>query len=536
MPGPDGNHPRLEPPARTVSSSVPWLILCSLLVVNSCAVAPATVRRVMKPVKGDPHALLTAALQPAADPGSSPALAQLVELWKRRRLPAKADVTPPDGRLGVIYHVEFVGSGHGEYPLDYFDEINPAADFSIRPLKHHVRSGAGAPLTALRENRHQAPIERYFPPEAITRPLTALARPGPVRAGVQPVRIELLCPMMNDSVVVDGRSQPLAADFSVPWAAALARAGKLNQSRVADMLTRKPRREPQIYLMEPYDPRREPLIMIHGLLSTPLVWADLSNELWADAEIRKRYQIWHFLYNTSAPALYSARLLRTQLRELRAMLDPERDDPAMKRTTLLTHSMGGLVGKALAVQPRDSFWEAAFNVPHQSLKLSAEDRAMLDEAFEWQPDRTIHRIIFIAVPHRGSAFADNLAGRIGAWITPPPASFQSFYARISAANPGAFTPAYEELGRGRLDSVHSLSPHQPTLRILAELPYAQPVSIHSIIGNRGRNGPVERGSDGIVPWTSSHVDGAESELIVPCGHSAVQHPMTVAEIKRILKL
>jgi hypothetical protein len=127
-----------------------------------------------------------------------------------------------------------------------------------------------------------------------------------------------------------GVRQPLAADFSVPWAAALARAGKLNQLRVLDMITPQPKREPRLYLMEPYDPNKEPLIMIHGLLSTPLAWAELSNDLWADETIRRRYQIWHYLYNTSAPALYSSRLLRAQLRELRQLLDPENDDPAMR--------------------------------------------------------------------------------------------------------------------------------------------------------------------------------------------------------------
>jgi hypothetical protein len=228
--------------------------------------------------------------------------------------------------------------------------------------------------------------------------------------------------------------------------------------------------------------------------------------------------------------------LRVQLRELRRMLDPEGDDPAMQRTTLVTHSMGGLVGKALAVRPGDAFWTAALRVPHQSLKLSADDRAMLEEAFEWEPDTTIRRILFIAVPHRGSALADRFAGRIGSWITAPPHPFRTFYERVSKDNPGVFTPPYEALGRGRLDSVSSLSPYQPTLAILAKLPYARPVEIHSIIGNRGRPGPVEASSDGIVPYSSSHLDGVESETIVPAGHSAMRHPQTVEEIKRILKL
>ncbi len=43
-------------------------------------------------------------------------------------------------------------------------------------------------------------------------------------------------------------------------------------------------------------------------------------------------------------------------------------------------------------------------------------------------------------------------------------------------------------------------------------------------------------SDGIVPYWSSHMDGAESELVVPSSHSAHQNPQAIAEVKRILKL
>jgi pimeloyl-ACP methyl ester carboxylesterase len=508
---------------------------CGLLLLNACAIAPAGVKRVSKPEEGRTlPELLSTALKSPDDPGSTHALAHFVERWKQQRLPAQ-DTVPADGG-GVAYHVRFTGTECGGYPLDYFDEISPAADFEVRKLKHHMRAGVGAPLTALRENRHRTPLETWFPPEVISRPLTAIVRLGAVRGGIQDVRIELLCPVRHPTVVLNGRRQPLAADFTVPWAAALARSGKLNQSRVFDMLTPNPKRQPQLFMMEPYDPNREPLIMIHGLLSTPLVWAELSNELWADDAIRTRYQIWHFLYNTSAPALYSTRLLRAQLKDLRKLLDPEGDDPAMQRTTLLTHSMGGLVGKALAISPGDAFWKAAFEVPHESLKLSDADRKTLEDAFEWEADPTIHRIIFICVPHRGSDFADNFIGRLGRWITMPPQPFQAFYERISSANPGVFTPDYEELGRGKLDSVNSLSPRQPTLRILAELPFARRVRTYSIIGNRGRVGPLELSSDGLVPYNSSHITGVESETIVPCGHSAVDHPKTVAEIRRILKL
>jgi hypothetical protein len=125
---------------------------------------------------------------------------------------------------------------------------------------------------------------------------------------------------------------------------------------------------------------------------------------------------------------------------------------------------------------------------------------------------------------------------LGHALVNPPNEFRSFYQRISAANPGAFTEAYAELGEGKLDSVGSLSPKQPTLQILPDLPLRYPVQLHSIIGNRGKEGPLEESSDGIVPYWSSHIAEAVSEKIVPSGHAALEDPDAIAEVKRILLL
>jgi hypothetical protein len=67
---------------------------------------------------------------------------------------------------------------------------------------------------------------------------------------------------------------------------------------------------------------------------------------------------------------------------------------------------------------------------------------------------------------------------------------------------------------------------------LADLPIKVP--FHSIIGNRGiDNGPDS--SDGVVAYRSSHLEGAESEKIIPAGHNLFSNPGTVADIKRILE-
>jgi hypothetical protein len=71
------------------------------------------------------------------------------------------------------------------------------------------------------------------------------------------------------------------------------------------------------------------------------------------------------------------------------------------------------------------------------------------------------------------------------------------------------------------------------VRLLRE-PHKE-VPFHSIIGDRGL-GDGEQGSDGVVPYTSAHLAGAASELIVPTDHAATAHPLTVLEVKRILHL
>ena len=416
--------------------------------LGSCAIAPASLQRtdlnreVECPDCGKSlEELIAVALKDPASETSSHALAHFVEEWKEQRNADRGTLDLPrsDGTVQRL-RIRFVLGAHGAYSLDYFDEIRPATDYKVEKIAHHRRAGYGAPLVALRENRGRTPIEKYYPPEAISRPLTAVVDSVARGGGVREVRIELLCPLQNDEVRVQGRNRPLAADFSVPWAALLARTGELNKSAVADLLRPEPHREPQLYLMEPYQPDKIPLIMIHGLLDTPLAWMQLSNDLWADDEIRSRYQIWQYLYNTSAPALYSGRILSTQLRELRPMLDADGRDPAMRSTTLLAHSMGGLVSRRLITRPGDAFWKAAFTQPIESLQLSAADRAQLQEAFFWEPVGHVDRVIYIAVPHRGSGYADNVIGRIGRWLVKPPNRFEGFYKRISSANPGANLP------------------------------------------------------------------------------------------------
>jgi hypothetical protein len=62
------------------------------------------------------------------------------------------------------------------------------------------------------------------------------------------------------------------------------------------------------------------------------------------------------------------------------------------------------------------------------------------------------------------------------------------------------------------------------------------VPAHTILGNRGRRHPLRRSSDGVVPYRSAHLPAAVSEVVVPTGHGGFDHPKSIAELKRILRL
>ena len=70
------------------------------------------------------------------------------------------------------------------------------------------------------------------------------------------------------------------------------------------------------------------------------------------------------------------------------------------------------------------------------------------------------------------------------------------------------------------------------------LPLDRSIPFHSIMGDRGRGGNLDRtrpqSTDGLVPFWSAHLDGAESELTVPSGHWVHLHPEGQAEIRRLL--
>ena len=98
--------------------------------------------------------------------------------------------------------------------------------------------------------------------------------------------------------------------------------------------------------------------------------------------------------------------------------------------------------------------------------------------------------------------------------------------------PGAMMPgAAKFYAGGRFSAVRTLSPKSTALIALSKLPIEVP--FYSIIGQQ-HPGIKERGSDGVVPYWSSHLEGAASERIVHGGHGVIDNPEAIDEVIQIL--
>jgi hypothetical protein len=90
-----------------------------------------------------------------------------------------------------------------------------------------------------------------------------------------------------------------------------------------------------------------------------------------------------------------------------------------------------------------------------------------------------------------------------------------------------------EMRRKSLTAVDGMSPKNPVTLKMADVPVAPGVKAHSIIAIQTR-GDYRKGDDGIVKYTSAHVDYVESEFIVRSFHSCQDKPETIEEVRRIL--
>ena len=367
-----------------------------------------------------------------------------------------------------------------------------------------------------------------YPRDGLIIPATAVYR----RVGDAPH----LCLLTGkNSTELNGSTYPLRIDNVAPVTVMARRGRHVAQAGFQNMLRPGAMRERMgIYLTEPYDPNKITLLLVPGLQSTPFAFVDLMKAMRLDPMVGKRVQVWTFLYATGTPVLFNALELRQELEKTVRILDPHDRDFATRHIVVVGHSMGGLMAHTLVSTSGEKMWNALFVVPPQRLKGDKATIRRLAEALHFQRNPRVVRVIFAASPHRGSKLAESWIGHFAASLIHLPTDLQSDIVNIVSANPDAATPLAKAFHRKlNISSVRTLSPDDPALQALAALPVE--VQFHSIIGQHNA-GPIEQSSDGVVPYSSAHLDGAASELVVRSGHGVCEKPDAQREVIRILWL
>ena len=194
--------------------------------------------------------------------------------------------------------------------------------------------------------------------------------------------------------------------------------------------------------------------------------------------------------------------------------------------------MGGCVSRLLVTDSGRQIWDKMFTVPPDRMEVTPEHKHIITESTIFAHRPEIGRVIFISSPHRGADLASGWMGRLGARLVQLPAAL---------VKTGADEARYEKHAAGDLhlnrypSSVDTLAPNNDFVVALATVSLAPGIPYHTIVGDRGR-GDSPKSSDGLVPYWSSHLDGVESELVVPSDHGANRNQQAIVEVKRILKL
>jgi pimeloyl-ACP methyl ester carboxylesterase len=412
----------------------------------------------------------------------------------------------------------------------------PVAELEVEGLATRYRwSGVGAPLAASTEPLDPAKgFDDYVQPW-VKVPVTALLRMEDVEhqlaTGRVAGRLTLEEPVRRREVRIDGQVVSLEAETTASLAYTLAES-PVWQREIGGFLQRivPVEKGTQLASLSPYKPGRIPVVLVHGTASSPGRWAQMMNELGNDPRIGPRVQGWLFTYDTGNPIAYSAMLLRESLQKMVQTLDPEGKDPALRDMVVVGHSQGGLLAKMTVIDSGDSFWRLASSRPFDEIDLDPEQRETARKIAFLKPVPSVTRVIFIATPQRGSYVAGSWLAHQAARLIVLPTNVTRLGTDLITRNKGKLDARFSGLGT----SVVGMTPGSPAIQTLSSIPIAPGVAAHSIIAVKDPDEPLEKADDGVVEYSSAHVDGVESEYVVASGHSCQDNPHTINEVRRIL--
>jgi len=456
---------------------------------------------------------------------------------------------------GFVYSFEAYGKEielaidvNGPWHDDDFDRFEFVSDYDVQGLNNeHQTFGLGVPLIAIRKTHEgETPAEEYYP-SGLAFPVTAFLRVATdeiqrvayeEKSPKQRFVLELCDPLTNTYVQVAGRRAPLESDISTPLAYYLnnpvlksntfATFALLNADLAEDFRG--------VYMMEPYDPQKIPVVLVHGLWSSPTTWMQMYNDLRAMPDVRENYQFWFYLYPSGQPFWISAKDMRKDLADVREKLDPQHAEPNLDRMVLVGHSMGGLVSRMQTIESGEDFWRIVSDKNFDELKADDAAKEELRRTLYFQPNASVRRVVTLGTPHRGSDYANNYTQLFSRIAFQLPSYLTNGGYKLNRDNPGFFKNTQLLTTSTSIDS---LSPKSPIFPVMLKAKPAENVTYHNIVGRAPEEGWFGTISgtdgDGVVKLTSAKVDYASSEIEVPADHTGVhQHPEAILEVRRIL--
>jgi pimeloyl-ACP methyl ester carboxylesterase len=247
--------------------------------------------------------------------------------------------------------------------------------------------------------------------------------------------------------------------------------------------------------------------------------------------LREHYQFWMFNYASGNPITYTAGILRNDLMDEIKRLDPDGRDAALQHMVIIGHSQGGLLAKLTATDTGDKLWQLVSQTNLDELDIDPQTRGLLRSNFFFKPLPCVSRVIFIATPHRGSYRNSSFVQRFLNRFMEFPSDVVDGTASLLKLKDTIQLPA--TVRNGVPSSLNGMAIDNPFMLTLADIPVAPGIRCNSIIAIKGNDQPP-KGADGVVKYTSAHVDYAESEFIVRSGHSCQGNPLTIEEVRRIL--
>jgi len=430
----------------------------------------------------------------------------------------------------------------GAWSANEFDRYEFVSDYNIQTLHNrHTTYGLGVPLIAVRKPADQTdPRERYYP-EGLSYSVTAMmrcaAKTGEKRLGRSPDCIlEFYDPLAVNQIQLASHWVPLETDLTTPLAFFLDSPEFRHRNRATEGLLNPNETQSGrgLYMIEPYDPKRIPVVMVHGLWSSPLTWMDMFNDLRSYPEIRNRYQFWFYLYPSGQPFWISATQLRKDLAEMRDAVDADRTDPPLDQMVLVGHSMGGLVSRMQTIESGDDFWRIVSDQPPENIRGPEEDRVKLVSTLYFHANPSVRRVVTIGTPHAGSEFANDYTRWFARKLIRLPQMAVSTGQHLARENPGLFRDNQLLTVSNAIDS---LAPESPIFPVMARAKKSPGVVYHNIVGVDTKHTlfASSKQGDGVVDLASARTPDAVSEVVVDSDHTRIHTTdKAILEVRRIL--